>query len=78
MTPDDTRASDAVGQCRDCLHHRVTGNRKGSRFYLCGLAKADPRYPKYPQLPVIECEGYEPGGADPWEQYAEDTDEELP
>jgi len=78
MNPGDTRAFDAVGRCRDCVHHRVTGNRKGSRFYLCGRANADPRFPQYPPLPVIDCKGYEPGGADPRAQYAEDADEELP
>ena len=74
MTPGDVSDFDAVGQCRDCLHHSVTGNRKGSRFYLCGRAQDDARFPKYPPLPVIDCKGYEPGGADPWAQYADDTD----
>ena len=77
MNPGDTRAFDAVGRCRDCVHHRVTGNRNGSRFHLCGRSNGDPRFPKYPPLPVVDCEGYQPGGADSWTQYAQDTDEEL-
>jgi hypothetical protein len=27
-------------------------------FYLCGLFAVDPAFPKYPQLPVIECSGF--------------------
>ena len=77
MSPATVRPFDSVGQCRDCLHHRVTGNRKGSLFYLCGRSKGEPRFRKYPPLPVLDCEGYEPGGADPWERYVEETDEEL-
>jgi hypothetical protein len=43
----------------------------GSQFYLCDRSRTDPRYPKYPPLPKLECEGYEPGGADPWEDLAD-------
>jgi hypothetical protein len=28
-------------------------------FSLCRLSKVDPRFPKYPRLPVLECTGYE-------------------
>lgn len=31
---------------------------RGSRFYLCELSKEDPRFRKYPVLPVRVCEGY--------------------
>ena len=48
-----------VGLCVRCVHHRVTGNRRGSQFYLCGLAATDPRFRKYPRLPVLRCEGFE-------------------
>ncbi|MDZ7360887.1 MAG: hypothetical protein ONB46_09205 [candidate division KSB1 bacterium] len=33
-------------------------NERGSTFYLCRLAEGDPRFPKYPRLPVLACEGY--------------------
>jgi hypothetical protein len=33
---------------------------RGSTFYLCKLALTDPRFSKYPTLPVLACEGYEP------------------
>ena len=47
-----------VGLCIRCGHHRVIGNRRGSSFYLCGLAMTDPRMRKYPRLPVLRCEGF--------------------
>lgn len=34
-------------------------------FYLCERSLTDPRYPKYPPLPVLSCPGYEPRGAGP-------------
>ena len=33
---------------------------RGSTFFLCQLALTDPRFAKYPALPVLACEGYEP------------------
>jgi hypothetical protein len=47
------------------------GNRKGSRFFLCERSKHDPRYPRYPPLPVLRCRGYEEGGEDPFEKELE-------
>ncbi len=40
----------------------MVGNTRGSAFSLCLLAKTDPRFPKYPRLPVVECAGFEPRG----------------
>lgn len=48
------------GLCGDCVHARVVESRRGSRFYLCGLSAVDPRFPKYPRLPVLRCGGYRP------------------
>jgi mannose-6-phosphate isomerase-like protein (cupin superfamily) len=28
-------------------------------FYLCALSAGDPRFPKYPRLPVLHCAGYQ-------------------
>jgi hypothetical protein len=33
---------------------------KGSVFILCAVSSVDPRFPKYPPLPVIRCTGYTP------------------
>lgn len=49
-----------VGLCSLCEHARILENRRGSRFYLCGLAMVDSAYPRYPPLPVIECDGFTP------------------
>ncbi len=27
-------------------------------FFLCQLSSTDPRFPKYPPLPVLACPGY--------------------
>ena len=35
-------------------------NDRGSVFLFCLLSQTDTRYPKYPRLPVLRCEGYEP------------------
>lgn len=48
-----------IGLCAACRHARVTGNTRGSRFYLCQLSESDARYPKYPRLPVRQCRGFE-------------------
>ena len=46
------------GLCGSCVNARVIENRSGSTFYLCELAKTDPRFRKYPLLPVLRCDGY--------------------
>ena len=48
-----------VGLCTDCLHGRRIVSAKGSTFWLCAKSETDPRFPKYPTLPVLRCEGYE-------------------
>jgi hypothetical protein len=50
-----------VGLCASCLQARTITSGKGATFWLCGKSKTDPRFPKYPVLPVLECSGYEPG-----------------
>ncbi len=49
---------DRIGLCRTCVHHRLIQSSKGSTFYLCMLSERDPRFPKYPPLPVVQCDGY--------------------
>ena len=51
---------DPIGLCAACCHVRVVHNSRGSLFYLCHLAEVDPRFAKYPRLPVVRCAGYEP------------------
>ncbi|MCB0864388.1 MAG: hypothetical protein KDB58_01635 [Solirubrobacterales bacterium] len=47
------------GLCDSCRHQRRVGNTRGSTFSLCGRAKTDPNFPKYPRMPVLECSGWE-------------------
>jgi hypothetical protein len=65
-----------AGLCGVCRHHRVTGNRRGSRFYLCELSKTDARFPRYPALPVVRCAGFEHADRDPWNAYSESQEDE--
>lgn len=51
------------GLCETCANVKVVETRKGSRFYLCTLSEVDPRFPKYPRIPVLRCIGYAPAGA---------------
>jgi len=48
-----------VGLCAACVHARVIRSDRGSVFYLCQLSMSDPRFPKYPRLPVVACAGFE-------------------
>ena len=50
---------DSIGLCATCCHARVVHSSRGSSFYLCQLAEIDPRFDKYPRLPVLRCAGYE-------------------
>jgi hypothetical protein len=47
-----------VGLCADCLHARRIESERGSVYFLCELSMSDPRFPKYPRLPVVSCSGY--------------------
>lgn len=47
-----------LGLCAQCVHARLIGNRRGSRFLLCQRAKTMPGLTKYPQLPVLTCPGF--------------------
>jgi CRISPR-associated endoribonuclease Cas6 len=46
------------GLCATCKHTSVIRSDRGSVFYLCQLSATDPRFPKYPRLPVLTCPGY--------------------
>jgi hypothetical protein len=55
--------SQIAGLCANCKHVRRILSDRGSVFYLCQLSKTDPRFPKYPPLPVTACDGYEREGS---------------
>ena len=64
MMNDPARFGQAVppgaGLCETCAHAQVVTSSRGSRFLLCRLSLTDPRFPRYPPLPVRECAGYQP------------------
>ncbi len=53
------REPPAAGLCRSCRHRRDVSSRRGSRFVLCLRSRDDPAFPKYPELPVTRCSGFE-------------------
>ncbi len=53
-----------IGLCSVCLHGRQVASRRGSVFWLCELAVRDPRFRKYPALPVLRCTGFKENDPD--------------
>jgi hypothetical protein len=51
-----------AGLCADCRFARVLRNDRGAGFYQCGKSFEDPRFAKYPRLPVRTCQGYSVSG----------------
>ena len=51
---------DPIGLCQSCCYAAAITMASASTFYRCGLSETDPRFRKYPSLPVIECAGYQP------------------
>lgn len=47
-----------AGLCATCVWARVIRSDRGSEFHLCRYATEDPRYPKYPRLPVLICAAF--------------------
>jgi hypothetical protein len=58
MMNDSRRAEQDAGLCARCEHAQIVRNTRGSTFYLCRLSATDPRFPKYPRLPVLNCAGF--------------------
>jgi hypothetical protein len=46
------------GLCENCANARRMESDRGSIFILCKLSFEDPRFAKYPRLPVLACSGY--------------------
>ena len=53
------------GLCATCSFARAVTSSRGSTFVRCARAEDDPRYPKYPSLPVLTCAGYAPESRTP-------------
>jgi hypothetical protein len=52
-------AESTPGLCLTCRHSRRIESDRGSVFWQCQLSFTDPRFAKYPRLPVLQCSGYE-------------------
>jgi hypothetical protein len=52
--------SQTIGLCARCRHARIVTTPR-SRFWLCARAASDPRFERYPRLPMLECPGHQPG-----------------
>ena len=57
----ETTEEARIGLCATCRHLKKNRNDRGSVFYYCRKSEQDPRYAKYPPLPVLACPGYERG-----------------
>jgi len=49
-----------AGLCEDCKNAKKIESARGSVFWLCTLHDRDPRFAKYPRVPVVACPGYDP------------------
>ena len=53
------------GLCVTCRHVRVIRSARSSTFLLCQRSHAEPeRVLKYPRLPVLRCNGFEPAATE--------------
>jgi hypothetical protein len=52
------------GLCARCRYLRLLRGRHRT-FVRCARAETDPRFPRYPRLPVIACEGFDDPRAGP-------------
>jgi len=59
--PREPRQDAPAGLCATCRHAATIVSDRGSRFVRCGLSTTDPRFPRYPTLPVRACDGYAAG-----------------
>jgi hypothetical protein len=59
VTPDFKQiAANDPGLCGNCLHSRTIKSDRGAAFLQCQLSFTNPRFAKYPRLPVLSCSGY--------------------
>jgi len=54
-----------AGLCAECHFMRLIESDRGSIFFFCSRSANDPAFPKYPRLPVLQCQGYERVDAKP-------------
>lgn len=47
-----------AGLCEGCRFAILNRTRRGTTYLRCGRAADDPRFPKYPRIPVHRCPGF--------------------
>ena len=48
-----------AGLCAQCLHRKEIRTDRDTIFTQCLRSFTDPKFPKYPRLPVLKCTGFE-------------------
>ncbi len=48
-----------AGLCERCAYSREVTTGRGGRFLLCRRSLEDSSFPRYPVLPVIQCNGFQ-------------------
>jgi hypothetical protein len=71
--PESSAEQPRAGLCATCTHSRRIESSRGSLFYLCQLSASDPRFRKYPPLPVDSCPGYAPAESKPRTSGGDDS-----
>jgi hypothetical protein len=61
--PPQRQVVNAAGLCHSCVHMQLVPSPRGSTFYLCRLSLSDPRFARYPPIPVLACAGFQPRDA---------------
>jgi hypothetical protein len=56
-----------AGLCGTCAHLQLVQSARGATFYLCRLSFSDPRFARYPAIPVLACTGFRPRDHEPTE-----------
>ncbi len=54
-----SRLPSNAGSCSTCRYAELRSTAR-SFFVRCRRSEDDPKFAKYPRLPVIDCPGYEP------------------
>lgn len=56
--PERTPRPGPAGLCPECALVRRVVSDRGAVFWLCELSRSDPRFPRYPAQPRMECPGF--------------------
>jgi len=59
------RMSMFAGLCDRCAWRQSVPSSRGQVYVLCRRSVDDPRFRKYPVLPVFACSGFEPVDPEP-------------